>query len=249
MEKLKIVILESPYDNWSNPLVGNFLKDLMGLKLRGYSHEYPYGVLPVDGADLFSTHLALCREEKNGQLTPIMAMRWTSLKKSRQHHMNFPGMSLLFQAGATEHMTALEKIIAEVDEKNLDLMYTACLTIEPKERSSKERSAFLRELLTTMFVCQQQELGVELLAGGTCRFKIEKWLTASGWNSLKAEDDRALESINVKHLAGELVHVMHLQEYSFEAQRIARKWQYLWDERLIIDGTAPAEIRPFEKTA
>lgn len=125
MEKLKIVILESPFDNWSNPFVGEFLKDLIGLKLRGYGHEYAYGVLPVDGADLFSTHLALCREEDNRKLKPLMAMRWTSLKKSRQHHMNFPGMSLLFQAGATEHMRSLEKIITDVDARNSDLFYTA----------------------------------------------------------------------------------------------------------------------------
>lgn len=42
--------------------------------------------------------------------------------------------------------------------------------------------------------------------------------------------------INVKHLAGELVHVMHLKEFSNEALKTSEKWQHPWEDRLVING-------------
>ncbi|AGH94554.1 hypothetical protein [Pseudobdellovibrio exovorus] len=242
-EKLKIVVVESPYDTWEDPRVGGFLKDFIGVKLRGYGHEYPYGVMPVDGSDMISTHIALCRVEADESLVPIMAMRWTSLKKARQHFMNFPGMSLLQQAGAPLHQKALAEIIEEVDRQNKDIVYTASLSIEPSERTSKERSLFLREILTMMFVSQQKAMGFpELFAGGTCRFKIEKWLDNCGWKPLQTENEENLGPIHIHHLAGELVQVMHLQEFSFWALEISRKWQHLWNERLLI------KVKPLSTT-
>lgn len=244
-EKLKIVVVESPYDTWSDPRVGGFLKDFIGVKLRGYGHEYSYGVMPVDGSDMISTHVALCRVEDNDALVPIMAMRWTSLKKARQHFMNFPGMSLLQQAGAPEHQKALGKIIEELEHQNKDIVYTASLSIEPSERTSKERSAMLREILTAMFVSQHKEMGFpDLFAGGTCRFKIEKWLDKCGWHPLQTEKEENLGPIKIHHLAGESVQVMHLQEFSFWALEQARNWQHLWNDRLLIAADSTKVATP-----
>ena len=234
-EKLKIVVVESPYDTWTDPRVGELLKNFIGVKLRGYGQEYPYGVLPVDGADLISTHLSLCREEEDQSLTPIIVIRWTSLKKSRLHYTNFPGMSLLQQAAEPEHIKALEEVIEYVDTHDKDLIYIGSLSIEPKERTSKERSAFLREILTAIFVHQHKVMGFpQMLAGGTCRFKIERWLESCGWEKLKLDEQEGLDPIHVKHLAQEKVQVMHLQEFNFEALSVARKWQQLWNDRLLI---------------
>lgn len=243
MKNLKIVVLESPYDSWNQPLAGDLLRDLIGTKLRGYGREYPYGVLPVDAADLISTHMSVCRIEPNGSFCPVMAIRWTSLKKSRLHYINFPGLSLVQQANAPDHVGALEKIISDADRRGTDLFYSGALSIEPSERSSKERSLFFRELLTMMYVNYQKETGYsELMAGGTIRFKVDKLMTFMGHVSLM-KNDTELGSINVKHLAGEAVKVMHLKKFSFEAIKIARKWQHVWDERLVIKPMPITEIR------
>lgn len=249
MEKIKIVILESPYDTWSNPQVGEMLIKLIGVKLRGYGHEYPYGVMPVDGADLISTHLAACRVENDESLSPLMAIRWTSMKKCRLHYTGFPGMSLLQQAGATEHIKALEDVIRSADERDTDLIYSGSLSIDPSQRGSKERSLFFRELLTMMYVNYQKQIGfAELMAGGTCRFKIERWLESIGHSPLSLKNE-TLPPIEVRHLAQEKVQVMHLQEFSFEALRIAQKWQHLWEERLVIDVKAHGESDTLNKVA
>lgn len=248
-EKIKIVVLESPYDTWSNPQVGNLLMSLIGVKLRGYGHEYPYGVLPVDGADLISSHLAICREEENGTLNPLMAIRWTSMKKCRLHYTSFPGMTLLQQAGAVQHVKALEEIIANADERDVDLVYSGSLSIDPSQRGNKERSLFFRELLTMMYVRYQREIGfAELMAGGTCRFKIEKWLGSIGHEPLGL-DGKELSPIEVKHLAKEKVQIMHLREFSFEAMAIAQKWQHLWDERLVIDVKTHGDAAALKRAA
>lgn len=238
MKNIRLVILESPYDSWKDPTVGNLLMALIGVKLRGYGKLYPYGVLPVDGADLISRHMSICRIESDNNLVPIMGMRWTSLKKSRQHFINFPGMGLLQQAAATEHIQELEKIILELDQKNADLFYAGSLAIDPNEKGDKEQSLFLRELLTLMFVEQHREHpGCEIVSGGTVRFKMDNWLKVTGFSPLM---DKAIE---VKHLAGEEVRVMHLKEFSLEAQRIAKKWKHLWDDRLIIGDQQKTDVK------
>lgn len=245
MENLKIIVLESPYDSWHDPLTGNLVRDLIGVKLRGYGLEYPYGVLPVDGADLISTHMAVCRIKADSSFVPLMGFRWTSLKKCRLHYINFPGLSLLQQANAPEHVEALEKIISEVDKRGSDLCYTGSLSIEPSERGTKERSLFFREMLTLMFVSYQKDTNFpEMMAGGTIRFKIEKWLSSTGHTSLM-KNNIELGPIKVKHLAGEPVQVMHLKKFSFEALRITKKWQHMWDDRLVIK---PQVITDLKKT-
>lgn len=243
MENLKIVVLESPYDSWNEPLVGDLLRDFIGVKLRGYGREYPYGVLPVDAADLISTHMAVCQIEDDGSFCPLMCIRWTSLKKSRLHYMNFPGLSLLQQAGATEHVEALEKIIAEADARNTDLFYSGALSIDPLKKTSKEQSLFFRELLVTIYVNYHRETNYsELMAGGTVRFKIEKLMTFMGHVSLM-KNNTELGPINVKHLAGERVQVMHLKEFSFEAKKMAKKWQHMWEDRLVIKENFISDLK------
>ena len=240
MKNLQIVVLESPYDTWDNPLVGDLFRDLIGVKLRGYGREYPYGVLPVDASDLISTHMAVCRKTDGGGYRPLMGFRWTSLQKSRLHHIAYSGLSLLQQANAPDHVEALEKIISDADKRGVDICYTGSLSIEPAERTDKERSRFFRELLTLMFVSYQREDGFsEMMSGGTVRFKMEKWLAMVGHVSL-TKSNLELGPINVKHLAGELVQVMHLKEFSFVAKKIAKKWQHLWDERLVIKSSPNA---------
>lgn len=229
MDDIKIVVLESPYDCWNESEIGTLFRDMIGVKLRGYGREYKYGVLPVDAADLISTHFAVCKVDPSGKLKPIMALRWTSLQKCRLHFLNFPGMSLLQQANQPEHVKNLEAKISVLDKKGFDLFYAGSLSIDPLQKTGKEQSIFLREMMTLMFLMyKKQHPGAELMAGGTVRFKIDKWLSDVGHLPLHEEP------INVKHLGGELVKVMYLTDFSLEAHRIARKWQHLWDDRLIL---------------
>lgn len=234
---LKIAVIESLYDTWDDREATSLFQDTVGLKLRGYGKEYPYGVLPVDGADLISTHLLLC-QPKMGKLVPLMGIRWTSLQKCKAHFLTWPGLSLVQQAGAPEHVRGMEALIAAAEARGADIYYSGALTIDPSNRGDKERSIAYREILTAMYVGYQHDhRPSELLAGGTVRFKIHDWLRSLGHLPLTCEG-RELGPINVRHLAGETVQIMHMKEFSFEALRIARKWEKLWDERIVFGSKA-----------
>jgi len=235
LEDLQIVVVESPADTWEHPLVPDLFRDMIGFKLRGYGREYPYGVLAVDGSDLISSHLLLCRKEKaSGSLRPIMGMRWTSHVKCRAHFMKFPGLSLFEQAGVSEHVDALKEVLRAADSRGIEVFYAGSFTIEPSERRDKAHSIFFREILTLMFVNYQMDHpGSELMAGGTIRFKMDKYIERLGYEPFQW-NGRKLGPIQVRHLAGEAVHVMHLRKFSFEARQTAAKWEQLWQERLWI---------------
>jgi hypothetical protein len=85
-----------------------------------------------------------------------------------------------------------------------------------------------------MYVCYQREnQPSELLAGGTVRFKIHDWLRTLGHTGL-SKNGVELGTINVRHLAREEVQVMHMTKFSFEALRISKRWEKLWNERIFI---------------
>lgn len=243
IEDLQIVVLESPCDTWNHPLVPDLFRDMIGLKLKGYSCEYPYGVLAVDGSDLISIHFLLCRKEAaSGRLRPVMGIRWTSHMKCRTHYMNFPGLALIEQAGAKEYVEALKEVIRSVDSRGAQIFYLGSLTIDPDERKDKERSLLYREILTAMSVNYKREnADSELMAGGTIRFKFDRYLRSLGFQPFLWKG-RELGPIRVHHLAGEAVLVLHLKEFSFEARQMAAKWDELWKRRIWITPQTIADL-------
>ncbi len=237
IDELQIVVLESPCDTWDQPQVPDLYRDMITLKLKGYGCEYPYGVLAVDGSDLISTHLLLCKKNREeGRLRPVMGIRWTSHVKARVHYLKFPGMALLEQAQAYEHVEALRDVMRSADARGVELFYLGSLTIDPEERTNKAQSRMYRELLTTMLVNYHRQIpGCELMAGGTMRFKIDDYMRGIGYRPLQLKD-RELGSIHVHHLAGEEVLPMHLRQFSFEARQTAEKWDELWQNRIWIES-------------
>ena len=58
--KIKIVVMECPYDTWDiNPTQELFGK-MVSLKLAGYRARHPYGVMPVEAYDYIGIHQLVC---------------------------------------------------------------------------------------------------------------------------------------------------------------------------------------------
>jgi hypothetical protein len=87
--KLKIIVLNSPYDTIQNPLTQSLLAKTIAMKIAGYRKHYPYGVLPADSYDFVATHLILC-EENNGDYEPLMGMKFTTYERCKIHNLEFP---------------------------------------------------------------------------------------------------------------------------------------------------------------
>lgn len=246
VRKLKFVVLESPYDTWSHPLTEKIFSRLMGLKLKGYGCEYPYGVLPVDTTDFIADHLIIC-EEEDGELQPIVSIKSVSLAQCRQHGLVFPALVLMRQAGATVHAETIEQIIQTADNHDLDLRYVGSWTIDPDHRGDKEWGDVLRELFTTIYVSFHHDRKSQTIAGGTLRFKVDKYIQWLGHQPL-SRDGKALPTVRVQHLAGEENLFTHLQSFTFESRSVAKKWQALWNDRIVIPRD-PVQIQARKKAA
>lgn len=232
VNKLKFVILGSPYDTWKHPLTEKLFARLMGLKLSGYGHEYPYGVLPVDTTDFIADHLIICEEDDLG-LKPICSIKSTSLEQCKIHNVTFPALALMRQAEAFEHAYAIEKIMNKATSEKADLRYVGSWTIDPEQRGNKEWGDIMRELFSAMFVSYHLESKSQTIAGGTLRFKIDKYVQWLGHQPLSM-NGQPLSTVRVQHLAGEENLFTHLTSFTFEARSVAKKWQTLWDERIVI---------------
>ena len=97
--KLKIVVLEAPYDSLKEKHAPDIFGKIISLKLQGYGPEYPYGTMPVDTNDFIATHLAVCVED-GSELKPIMAYKTVQQRKCRAHGVQFPGQYLPKISGA-----------------------------------------------------------------------------------------------------------------------------------------------------
>lgn len=230
---LKFVILESPYDTWGHPETERLFARMCGLKLRGYGNEYPYGVLATDTTDMISHHLLICEETDDG-LIPIFGNKSVPLSKCDAHLVSFPALSLFEQARAPEHAEAMRGLMSEAREKGRDLRYAGSWTVEPRVRTSKERAKELKEMFTALYIAYHLEVPkLQLLTGATVRFKVPELVKTLGHHAMRS-GSKELGPVNVHHLAGELVLMTLLTEFTFEARQLAKKWEPMWKSHLRI---------------
>ncbi|MBC7465670.1 MAG: hypothetical protein H7256_06715 [Bdellovibrio sp.] len=233
LNKFRFLSLTYPYEMLAEQNVGKLFNQILTLKLRGYQHEYPAGVLPIDTTDFISIHHVVCLELKN-ELRPVMAFKTTPLSRALKHQINFPALSLAQQAGAPEHAKAVEKIMANCLEEKKELAYASSWTIDPVFRKDKQ----LRGLLEASYILGHKDYNIqEVLLGGTLRFKTENIFARMGHTLLKNENDEALPLINVKHLFGEQVVIMHSQKLTPYADECCAPFQAMWDDRIEISPT------------
>jgi len=221
--------------------VATLFNQILTMKIRGYQSEYPDGVLPVDTSDFMAYHHVVCLELKN-ELRPIMGFKTTPISRSERHRLTFPAISLAQQAGATEHVRAIEKIIARCKAEGRELTYASSWTVDPIFRKDRESAKELRGLFETLYVKGHESYGIdEMLLGGTLRFKTEVIFKNLGHEPLMNANNEPLPLINVKHLFGENVMIMHAKEFKPYAHEVTAPFQAMWDNRI--------EISPDSKDA
>lgn len=240
-KRLQLIVLESPYDTWNHPLTQALFLPMIELKLKGYGRAYPYGVLAADTTDFIADHLLVCEETDQGYV-PIFGNKSIPAEKCEMHYVAFPGLSLLEDSGAMRQAAVMRKIMENAKQNNVDLRYAGSMTIHPKEVGNKEWQAIMRELFTTIYVKYYRNLGreFEIITGATVRFKVPEWVKKVGHVPFE-ENGEVLPAVQLHHLAGEDVIWTTLKEFTFEARRIADKWESLWNNRIHV--AAPAHAR------
>lgn len=239
---LRIVIIKNPFKLWHEGHIDDFksiFHEMIGMKLRGYGVEYPYGVLPVDTTDFFATHLLVCQESKNSNhsnalssLTPVMGFKSTLLSDCLTHQVKFPALSLVEAGGQQSHIERIKKIMRNCETHNNKLAYTGSWTIEPNFRKNRPLTKILVELFQAMYVHYHQEENIsEVITGGTVRFKADLLLGNLGHDPISL-NEKTLPPIEVQHLFGEKVQVLHLKSFSQAAQSVANRYFADWNSRI-----------------
>ena len=243
-QPFQIVALTYPYKTWFTQPTQALFNEILSLKLKGYGAEYPFGVLPIDTTDFIASHYMVGFQSKKN-FRPLMAFKTTPLRRCEQHQLSFPGLNLVQQAQAPEHIAQVQKIMERVLWQKKELAYLASWTVDPIVRKDKEMAQKLRDIFKGLFVHCHRELNVEeVLIGGTLRFKTERIFSELGCQPLTDQFQMELSPIQVKHLFAEKVMVMHLQKFSENAEHSARNCADLWEKRI---SYSPENISEFQK--
>lgn len=232
LNKYRFLTLTYPYQTMGDPDAGKMFNQMLNLKLRGYQAEYPTGVLPIDTTDFISLHHIVCLELKN-ELRPVTAYKTTPLSRALKHHVLFPALALAQQAQAPEHYKAVEKIIANCQKENKELSYASSWTIDPAFKMDRQ----IRGLFETAYVLGHKDYNIdEMLLGGTLRFKTQNVFNRMGHTLIQNEKGETLPTINVKHLFGEQVVIMHGQKPTPYAAECCEPYQDLWNNRIEVSA-------------
>lgn len=232
--RLRVVLLESVYEQWDSPLVRQVFVEMMNLKLKGYAVEYPHGVLALDSSDFIGSHHLVCREEGRN-LVPLMGYKSVTARRCEVHRLLFPALSLMRAARAPAHETLIEQRLKECHESNLDISYDSAWTILPQARKDKALTDELRGIMKAIHVLYHEEYRVpRIIAGGVLRFKVDQLYHYWGYQPF-ALDGSILPPIQNPSLFGESVQFFELNRFSRKAHDDAQEYASIWKERVVLD--------------
>jgi hypothetical protein len=234
LDTLKLVELDCFYDLSEKHAAAEVFKQAIQLKLRGYKHEYPYGVLPVDTTDFFGIHFMLCLQ-KDGNLEPIMAHKSINSFRCELHKVTFPAIHVL-GANYVSLRAELERIVAEAHAENRPVYYGSSWTIDPMVRSTnRDLVGELRNIFVAINAFQYLEVApAELVTCGVKRFKTEKFFNSTlGYSAIGGED-----AATFKHafISGEEMVMMHSKSITQTGINAAEPYRNLWENRLVLRG-------------
>jgi len=241
-KKLRLVVLESPYDNLDEKLTQELFSKLVALKIKGYrSREYAYGVLPVDATDYVATHFIVCKEE-NDTFTPLYGQRSISLRRCQVHHLTFPLLNLAQSCKSDQHSEAIRDIVGRCEKNGVRLSYESSVTIHPDVKNNPELLKTIRGLLVANVVLYHRSVGTEEMLGlAAVKFKIDRVFTQLGFETIKS-NGQDLTNLIVPSYDNAEVKVMH-HKNGFPKEVIEYSKDYLsyWNERIWIRGDLESE--------
>jgi hypothetical protein len=225
---LRLVVIECPLDGWGDRAVRGLFCDMVELKILGFGARYSAKVLPVDTTDFIGRHILSCVDSAEG-LRAIAGFRAIDREQCRSFNLPFPAESLARAAGASRHVEAVRALL-EPDEP---LGYIGSWTVHPSVRDNLPLRAALRDHFALGAILLHREVGVtRLILGATLRFKVDRLLAAIGYRVLSHQGD-PLPPIPARHLHGEQVQLMYLEEYQDAVLERAHGLRSLWEARVV----------------
>jgi len=228
-ERLRFITLDCPLERWSNLDVRAAFDETVRLKMLGFGEHYQAHVMPVDTTDFIGYHILTGVEGSDG-LHLLAAFRAITCDRCRDFNLTFSAESLALQANARAHAAAVREFV----ERDSRVGYLGSWTVHPSARANPSLRTALREDFALGSVLAHQEAGIpRLVVGATLRFKVDRLLASVGFRPLSHEGS-PLPPIEVRHLNGEPVLLMCLDEFDQEALKRADALRARWQERVTL---------------
>jgi len=232
-ERLRFVSLDCPLERWSDPDVRAAFNEMVHLKMLGFGGQYAAHVMPVDTTDFIGAHVLTCVEGSDG-LHLIAAFRTISCDRCCDFNLTFSAESLALQASAREHAQAVRAFVGQDGRVG----YLGSWTVHPSARGNTALRAALRDDFALGSILVHEEHGIRrMVVGATLRFKVDRLLAAVGFRPL-ALDGAPLPPIAVRHLHGEQVLLMCVDEVTQDARDRAEALRDRWRARVALGGRA-----------
>jgi hypothetical protein len=229
----QIVVIECPYDSWSEGLTRDLFGKMIALKLTGYLSAHRYGALPFDASDFVGCHYMLCAKSSEG-LLPVQACKLITLNRCKIHGLPFPPLTIA--AGYDPHLDAVTRILERTEHEAKRISYDSSWTIDPRLRRKPGYPTLLKEILTATIVHLHREYEIdESICLAIPRLKTEQYFHFLGYRPINISGIQ-LEVIPLKPLLGEGVICLHKQTFTAQAVATAERYSSLWKKRLVIRG-------------
>jgi len=233
LKNLRIIVIDNPYDQMSEPLVQELLPRVFDLKIKGYRSRYDYGVLPLDTSDFIATHFVIAHP-KGAVFQPILSYKMLTLKRAKLFNLPFSPMVMMQQCGTEKHVQAVRQIITNAELKGRDVSYIGSLTIDPEYKSDKLLVQKLMDLFVVCHYFYSLENNIsEGLSGATVRFKMSRLVERIGYKPLELEGE-ALSPIVVPAISNEISQFYYLQSFSAESETISHFGKKYWKDAIYL---------------
>lgn len=234
----RLVQMDSPFEQWDDPLIRQLFERTMTLRINGYGRKYPSGVIPFDISSWYASHFLLCEDSEGFQ--PVMGFQRVTLEQYRKHYAPFAPLTSCKQAGRAEHIRAMEELVAQADDRPEKLSYTGGFTVDPKLRANRELVGELCSLMVVLHYFFHREAGEghEIVTAPTIRFNIDSLLSPYGFLPLVDPGEEGDKSdVSFASYAGEKVRFMGVKTFNREMIQLAERYQSLWDNRILLCRT------------
>lgn len=237
LSSCRIVQLDNPYEQWSEPLVRELFEKTTTLKFDGYGRKYPKGTIPVDAVSWFCDHLLVCQESASGELRPVLGFQRATMKRYREHYRPFSPLAMCEIDGDHRHLTAMKELVSQFDSEPHLLSYTGCFAVAPELRTDRQLiDEFVHFMVVLHYFFHQEEgEGHEIITGPTIRFRLDTLLQSYGFFPLvESEGEHDKAALQVGSFAGEEVRMMRCREFNRNLVQLAERYMPMWANRKVL---------------
>lgn len=224
--KFRAVVFENPGLNWDED-TQKFFSKITKLKIDGYQHEYGKNVMPMSSYDYFGTHIVVCEEEDNKELSPLAIAKVSRYSICKYFNHDFQPIELAKKGGNYALAREIENILKYAMEKYGEITYDSSWTVRPDIRNGRMNAVVLRIILS-MWINYHLDYSIfDFIVSATLKVGTDKMFVTTGCKPVTANPYYKLIEVD-----NQSAMMFRCTEFSSTILNNAKKYRELWDKRV-----------------